>query len=379
MLRILTFAAFSINFLCSVAFAQGNSLTLERVTISDLPTIPIDTNTAGTESKEAFRTALQKQLDQCLLQPKNETWNFAGKKISRLQWCVKTTTWFLNKLAESNTMEDLYQSAKNDLQWYRSRGNQKNSSTPNPNDVLFTGYYQPSLKVKRMKDTIYRFPIYRMPKNPNFTRAQIVAGALKNKGLEIAYASNPVDPYMLEIQGSGVLMFQNTDSTETRVLVNFTGKNGFAYTSLGKLMREAGISEDYISLQGIRKYFIDEHPELWLKFSNQNQSYVFFREEKNGPYGAAGIILTPGHSIAVDTKVFPMGAIALVQAEKPTNETGSEVDAWKPFTQFMISQDTGGAIKGAGHVDIFWGSGSYAEMVAGHSKQIGQLFFCLVP
>jgi membrane-bound lytic murein transglycosylase A len=174
-------------------------------------------------------------------------------------------------------------------------------------------------------------------------------------------------------------MIQNEDGTETRVLVNFGGTNGFPYTSLGKVMRQAGISEDYISLQGIRKYFIDEHPDQWEKFSNQNQSYVFFVEASTGPFGSAGVILTPAHSIAVDTRFFPLGAIALVQSERPVNQTGSFVDAWKPFMQFMIAQDTGGAIKGQAHVDIYWGSGEYAELVAGHSKQIGQLFFCLVP
>jgi membrane-bound lytic murein transglycosylase A len=358
------------------AFAQGGSLVLEKVLTSDLPTLAIDTNTAGSESKTAFQSALQKQLDKCLVQPKNDSWSFGGKIITRKQWCVQTVRWFLDKLATKATLEEVYQSAKMDLQWYRSKGN---PDSPKPNEVLFTGYYHPSVKVKRVQDSVYRFPIYKLPTNVNYTRAEIVAGGLKGKGLEMAYASNPVDPYMLEIQGSGALMVQNADGTETRVLANYAGENNFPYTSLGKLMREAGIGEEYISLQGIRKYFIDEHPELWEKFSNQNQSFVFFREASDGPYGSAGVILTPGHSIAVDTKLFPLGAIALVQSERPTNQTGNIVEAWQPFVQFMISQDTGGAIKGAGHVDIYWGSGEYAELVAGHSKQIGQLFFCLVP
>lgn len=354
--------------------AQAGSLDLESVQIQDLPALSIDTNTAGSDSKTAFQSALQKQLDQCVLQSQNTTWNFAGKKITRSQWCTRTVKWFLDKLAVSATLEEVYLAAKNELQWYRSKGEQSA-----PNEVLFTGYYHPSLKAKRIADSIYRYPIYRTPTNTHFTRAQIVAGALKGKGLEIAYASNPVDPYLLEVQGSGAVMLQNADGTETRILVNYQTVNNYPYTSLGKLMREAGISEDYISLQGIRKYFIDEHPELWEQFSNQNQSYVFFSEAKIGPYGSAGVILTPGHSIAVDTDIFPLGAIALVQSEKPTNVTGQLVDAWQPFVQFMISQDTGGAIKGAAHVDIYWGSGDYAEMVAGHSKQMGRLFFCLVP
>jgi len=350
--------------------------SLEKVTSSDLPTLPIDSVTAGADAKIAFQSALQKQLDRCLVESQDEQWSFAGTMVSRKQWCVKTVQWFLAKIAVSPTLEDVYQSAKKELQWYRSVGD---PSAPSPNEVLFTGYYHPLLKAKLIKDAVYHYPLYRKPKNVNYTRAQIVAGALNGQGLEIAYASNPVDPYLMEVQGSGVVMLQNADGTETRVLVNYGGENSYPYTSLGKLMRAAGIPDEYISLQGIRKYFIDEHPELWEKFSNQNESYVFFTEAADGPYGSAGVILTPGHSIAVDLKQFPLGAIALVQSEKPTNTTGEDVDAWQPFAQFMISQDTGGAIKGPGHIDIYWGSGPYAEMVAGHSQQIGRLYFCLVP
>ena len=369
MIRTICILSFLFSFCSLIAFAQVDSVQLERVGIADLPSLEIDSNTAGLDAKTAFQSALQKQLESCMSLPMNETWNFGGKKISRKQWCIKTANWFLAKLASSSSMEDVYQAAKKDLQWYQSK----------PKDVLYTGYYQPSLKAKRVQDSVYHYPIYKMPENLNYTRAQIVAGVLKGKGLEIAYATNPVDPYLLEVQGSGTLMLQNEDGTESSIIINFAGKNNHAYTSLGKLMRAAGIADEYISLQGIQKYFIHEHPELWEKFSNQNESYVFFKEEKDGPYGSAGVILTPGHSIAIDTKIFPMGAIALVQSEKPKNKTGQDVESWQPYTQFMVSQDTGGAIQGSAHVDIYWGSGEYAELVAGHSKQIGQLFFCLVP
>ena len=49
------------------AFAQVGSLNLEKVSINDLPSIPIDSQTTGTDSKVAFQSALQKQLDRCLL------------------------------------------------------------------------------------------------------------------------------------------------------------------------------------------------------------------------------------------------------------------------------------------------------------------------
>jgi membrane-bound lytic murein transglycosylase A len=350
--------------------------SMTRVLPADLPPLTIDPDTNGSDSKIEFQSALQKQYDRCVIQSSADVFHFPDRTVTRQQWCTDTVKWFLNRISTAATLEEVFQAAKKELQWYRSEGR---ASPGNPNGVLFTGYYHPSIKAKRNADATYRFPIYRMPSNRNFSRAEIVAGALQGKGLEIAYASNPVDPFVMEVQGSGALMLQNEDGTETRLLVNFGGTNGFPYTSLGKVMRQSGIAEEYINLQGIRRYFIDEHPEQWEKFSNQNQSFVFFRESASGPYGASGVLLTPGHSIAVDPSYFPLGAIALVQSERPTNRTGSAVDAWKPFMQFMIAQDTGGAIKGRDHVDIFWGSGEYAELVAGNSKQIGQLFFCLVP
>ena len=39
----------------------------------------------------------------------------------------------------------------------------------------------------------------------------------------------------------------------------------------------------------------------------------------------------------------------------------------------MLVQDTGGAIRGHGRADVFWGKGMKAEWVAGHMKHPGRL------
>ena len=44
----------------------------------------------------------------------------------------------------------------------------------------------------------------------------------------------------------------------------------------------------------------------------------------------------------------------------------------------MLNQDTGGAIRGAGRVDFFWGRGEAAAFAAGLMRQPGRLYF-LVP
>jgi membrane-bound lytic murein transglycosylase A len=43
--------------------------------------------------------------------------------------------------------------------------------------------------------------------------------------------------------------------------------------------------------------------------------------------------------------------------------------------RFVLPQDTGAAIKGAGRADLFWGNGHYAETAAGNMKEQGQLYF----
>jgi membrane-bound lytic murein transglycosylase A len=39
-----------------------------------------------------------------------------------------------------------------------------------------------------------------------------------------------------------------------------------------------------------------------------------------------------------------------------------------------VVQDTGGAIRGHGRADIFWGSGEEAERIAGPMKEEGRIF-----
>ena len=63
-------------------------------------------------------------------------------------------------------------------------------------DILvfrFTGYFEKEIEASLKHDSVYKHPIYAMPKNPNylnFTRKQIENGALKGNGLEIAYAKS---------------------------------------------------------------------------------------------------------------------------------------------------------------------------------------------
>ncbi|MEO0521024.1 MAG: 3D domain-containing protein, partial [Cyanobacteria bacterium P01_A01_bin.116] len=47
-------------------------------------------------------------------------------------------------------------------------------------------------------------------------------------------------------------------------------------------------------------------------------------------------------------------------------------------SRFVLDQDTGGAIKGAGRVDLFVGTGSDAGDVAGLINDTGELYYLLL-
>ena len=136
------------------------------------------------------------------------------------------------------------------------------------------------------------------------------------------------------------------------------------------------ISREEMSMQKIRSY-LKEHPEEVERVLNYNPSYVFFKLEEEGPIGYIQVKLTPMRSIALDRKLFPPAALAYIETQKPALDNIGEIYEWQDFTAFVLNQDTGGAIKGPGRADVFWGNGRYAEVAAGHMQHKGS-FFLLV-
>ena len=70
-----------------------------------------------------------------------------------------------------------------------------------------------------------------------FTRAEIEDGALAGKGLELAWAKDPVELFFVEIQGSGRVRMP--DGTIMRI--GYAGQNGRDYVAIGRLLRDRGI------------------------------------------------------------------------------------------------------------------------------------------
>ncbi len=240
-------------------------------------------------------------------------------------------------------------------------------------NVNFTGYFTPVIKVRAQKDSQYKYPLYTRPLDwvgEMPTRAEIDgAEVLSGMGLELAYASNPVDVYFMQVQGSGIVEYPDGK----QVLFSNNGQNGHRYRSIGRYMIENGFTTpQYVSINSIRK-ILGEHPEWMEEVLYSNPSYVFFRPLKARPSGAGQVPLTPGYSIAVDPKYIPVGSCLLAAVpihDKKGNFTHHEY-------RVLLAQDTGGAINGPGHVDLYTGIGKQAKRDAGFTHHYGGLWLLL--
>ena len=130
-------------------------------------------------------------------------------------------------------------------------------------------------------------------------------------------------------------------------------------------------------MQRLRRYLMD-HPEEKEKLLAENERYIFFRFVENGALGSLDVPLTPGRSIATDSRIFPQGALAFIVTNKPILDSTGNLVGREPFSRFVLNQDTGASIRGHGRVDLFFGSGPQAGATAGYMKSTGRLYF-LVP
>ena len=239
-------------------------------------------------------------------------------------------------------------------------------------NVFFTSYYTPIVEVRLIQDSIYKYPIYKKPSSvylQKLTRSQIdEKQMLKNKNLEIGYAKNYWDVYSMQVQGSGYVQFKDG----TKKLCAYGGNNNKAYLSIGKYLISAGdIPKEDISMKSIREWF-DANPDS-LHILMKNASDVYFKETNRQPTGAANVPLVDFVSIACDFKYLPKGALLL--GEIPVLD--GEGKFLRHEFRILMVHDTGGAIKGPGHVDLYAGVGPSAGKYAGMMKHYGRLWLIL--
>jgi membrane-bound lytic murein transglycosylase A len=253
---------------------------------------------------------------------------------------------------------------------------------------MITGYYEPIITGSRTPGPVHRFPIFGVPQDlvvvdlpearqlrlrgrvegrrlvPYYSRGEIDARGEAFPAPVLAWSSDPVELFFLQIQGSGQVQL---DSGE-RIRVGFADQNGHPYRSLGRYLVERGeMLLEQASMQGI-KAWAAANPQKLQEALNQNPSYVFFRElpPTDGPIGALGVPLHAERSLAVDRRYVPLGTPVYLATTFPLSE--------EPLERLMAAHDTGGAIRGVVRGDFFWGTGADAGAQAGRMRQQGRMW-----
>ncbi|GEM_PF-845972 len=240
--------------------------------------------------------------------------------------------------------------------------------------VRMTGYYTPTIKVSHEQTKRFWYPIYARPKEwqgPWPTRAQIDgAGALKGRAEVIAWAEDPVEVYYMQLQGSGYATFVDTGE---KVVLAYDGTNRHPYRSIETfLLSRKDLRIKDLTISGIKR-FLKAHPQLRDTVLFSNPSYVFFRLRRGTVKGAGQVPLLEGISVAADPKYFPLGSVLLAWIPQYNEKGRVSGHAFK----ILLPQDTGGAIRGPGHLDIYSGVGRKGERIASMRHHYGRVWVLL--
>ncbi len=255
-----------------------------------------------------------------------------------------------------------------------------------------TSYYEAELKADFTRGGIYQYPIYGKPKDlvevnlrdfdsslPNrrlvgrvkdgklvkyYTRKEVDEGRIDAP--VILWGSDPVDIYIMQIQGAAVATLPNGK----KVRIGYADNNGHKFRGIGSILLEKGlIKPKDASMPKIREW-LRRNGEMAKKNMLLNDRYIFHKiVEAEGPIGAMGLPLVAGRSIAVDRDYIPLGSMMWLETVGPDRE---------PIHKLVMAEDVGSAIKGGVRADYFWGHGEDALYSAGRMNSAGR-YFILIP
>ncbi len=286
---------------------------------------------------------------------------------------------FRQLLISSTNAQELQEAVEKEFRFYRSVGNDGNGN------VHFTGYFQPVYRASRQRNEVYRYPLYKKPsnfdswQNPHPTRGDIEGRNGQGnssiiKGNELVWLSDRLEAYLVQVQGSAKLEL----SDGTIMTIGYNGATNYPYVSLGReLIADGKIPAEEMSLPRLMAY-LESNPSELDVYLPRNNRFIFFQETGGQPAtGSLNVPVTDGRSIATDKAIMPPGALALIYTRIP--QVSGDLEMVTPTVgRYVMDQDTGSAIKGAGRVDIFFGTGDVAKAKAGLVDWTGDLYYLLL-
>lgn len=338
----------------------------------------------GQTGKTGDRNALLASIDNSLLYlTKNDAiaayQNYPVKEIT-LDRVRTSLLRFRELVIGSKSAAQLQAAVRREFVFYQSVGNDGKGT------VKFTAYYEPVYTASRVRTSIYKYPLYRLPPDfsqwpkPHPKRIDLEGkdGLKGNKsklhGLELLWFRDRFDAYMVHIQGSAQIKLTNGKTTS----VGYAGGTDYPWTSIGKeLAKDGKLPLDGLTLPRMTAFF-RRRPQELSNYLPRWKRFIFFQE--TGGTAATGCIhvpVTAERSIATDKSLMPPGALALIHNSFPYPVSGGKLER-RTVSRFVLDQDTGSAIKGPGRVDYFMGSGKLAGDRAGITGGNGSLYYLLL-
>lgn len=367
-----------------MAVSPLQPVSLTQLSASESESIAFDAQVWGVEGKPGDKASLLKSIDYSLGYLDSAAaanaygrYQVAGITRDRVR---RSLDRFRQLVVNSTTPSQLQASVKREFVFYKSIGKDGQGT------VAFTGYFQPIYAASRTQTAEYRYPLYRVPPNiaswpkPHPTRLELEgADALQGskgllRGLELVWLRDRFQAFLIHVQGSAKLQLPDGDV----MTVGFAGKTSHSYTGVGReLVKDGKFTLEQLNLPKLTEYFAN-FPEEMNKYLPKNQSFVFFRDTQGSPaIGSLGVPVTAERSIATDKSLMPPGALALISTKLPYPNAEGKLEQ-NQVNRYVLDQDTGGAIKGAGRVDVFMGTGNLAGDRAGFINSTGELYYPLL-
>jgi membrane-bound lytic murein transglycosylase A len=252
----------------------------------------------------------------------------------------------------------------------------------------FTAYYTPTIDVATRPNAHFRYPLYAPPPPAmrRATRRDIdFRNVLAGRGLELFYARDRFDIFLLHVEGGGRLSVVDRHNNPNAhfTYVSYAADNGQPFHDLAEYMLRRGMLRPGDTSRFAQRQYLRAHPEDAEEIYASSPGYVFYRESETPPLGGGGVPLMPNRALASDPSFYPAKElIAFVVAPVPLPPwSGGPLDAnpgelrYRELRRFFVNQDEGHSIKGPARFDLYFGEDDYAAFLANNFRAQGAVYF----
>lgn len=239
-----------------------------------------------------------------------------------------------------------------------------------PGEGVLTAYFAPVYAARHKPDAEFSMAV--RPRPADLVNGQVYADRveIEARPTDDALAwMRPEELFFLQIQGSGVLVFE--DGRRMKAL--YAANNGRPFVGIANPMRDRGLlPRDNTSGEMIRAWLAENRGPRADEIMRLNPRYAFFRlapDDGKPPVGAANVPLSAGRAIAVDPRFNTYGELFWIDGEAPLL-----AGAFPTYRRLVTALDTGGAIKGQVRADLYLGEGAAAGTEAGRVRHTLRMY-----